>query len=94
MDIQGMAGSNSQIYDKQTFGAAVVTKTLDYMNNSASSAIQPFDKQTFGAYVVTKTLDYMHSGPSQHQNQNSYSFQKDVLGSHYSGVGTFVNLLA
>lgn len=94
MDIHVTAGSNSQIYDKQTFGAAVVTKTLDYMNNSASSAIQPFDKETSDASLVTKTLDYMNSDSLQQQNQNGYSFQKDVLGSHYSGAGKFLDLQA
>ncbi len=64
-----VSSTSSGGWDSQTFGAAVVGKTLDYMNGVASSPVQavqavqaaPWDKQTFGAAVVSKTLDYMNS---------------------------------
>ena len=34
MDIDGISGGNSRGYAKQAFGAAVVGKTLDYMNKN------------------------------------------------------------
>ncbi|MDO9632494.1 MAG: hypothetical protein Q7I92_11400 [Humidesulfovibrio sp.] len=83
--------------DKQTFGAAVVSKTLDYMNGQGSSAMDtaPMDKQTFGAAVVSKTLDYMNSGQG-HDNgmAQSYDFQKSVLGGHADAiaVGALANI--
>lgn len=81
--------------DTQTFGAAVVTKTLDYMNGQGSSSIDnaPMDKQTFGAAVVSKTLDYMNSGQS-HDNgmAQSYDFQKSVLGGHADAIGALANV--
>jgi hypothetical protein len=81
--------------DKQTFGAAVVAKTLDYLNGQGSSGADmvPMDKQTFGAAVVTKTLDYMNSGNS-HDNgmSQSYDFQKSVLGGHADAIGALANI--
>lgn len=32
-EVSGL-GVSSQVFDKQTFGAAVVSKTLDYMNKN------------------------------------------------------------
>lgn len=84
----GMGG----ITDRQTFGAAVVSKTLDYMNG-ASSGPAPFDKQTFGAAVVSKTLDYMNSSSfGGHKNGSDYDFQTSVLGAVYAGRGTIMDL--
>lgn len=82
------------ITDRNTFGAAVVAKTLDYMNN-ASSGPAPFDKQTFGAAVVSKTMDYMNAGgPSRNRNQfgmeQTYQFGKDIL-SAYTGKGAIAD---
>ncbi len=103
------ANSSAGVWDKQTFGAAVVSKTLDTMNGVASSPLQaaPWDKQTFGAAVVGKTLDYMNSsglgntggaksaGSTGWSGSMSadYDFQKSVLGSAYSGAGTLVDTL-
>ena len=81
--------------DKQTFGAAVVTKTLDYMNSQGSSAMDlaPMDKQTFGAAVVAKTLDYMNSGQGNDNGMaQSYDFQKSVLGGHAEELGALANI--
>ncbi|MFV0421884.1 hypothetical protein [Oleidesulfovibrio sp.] len=83
-------------YDKQTFGAAVVSKTLDYMNGVTSSPASsaPMDKETFGAAVVSKTLDYMN-GPVFGKGDpvsHSYQFNKDVMGPVYSGVGSIVDI--
>ncbi len=90
MDIQAM-GNTSPIYDRQTFGAAVVAKTMDYMHGSASPASQAFDKETFGAAVVATTIDYMNTGAGCCRPDNSYEFQKDVLMPEYTGQGTLMN---
>ena len=93
MDIDGISGGNSRGYAQQAFGAAVVGKTLDDMNCCSASNAQPFDKETFGAAVVTKTLDTMNANTHRHQNRNqdSYSFQKDVLMPTYTGRGTILD---
>ncbi|MCA1946010.1 MAG: hypothetical protein LDL30_12140 [Desulfovibrio sp.] len=103
MSIDSIGGTGSSgVWDQQTFGAAVVSKTLDYMNNQGSSfaVAAPFDKQTFGAAVVGKTLDYMNS-PSIATGSASggadamaqtYAFNKDVLGSYASGIGALANI--
>ena len=82
------------ITDRQTFGAAVVSKTLDYMNGQGSgSTLAPVDKETFGAAVVTKTMDYMNSpmygstgasswGPGANTGNADYDFQTTVLSGH------------
>ncbi len=79
--------SFSPVMDSQTFGAAVVTKTLDYMNNASGNSYAPVDKQTFGAAVVSKTLDYMNSGSSGGQSDmaQTYDFSSKVLGAVYNG---------
>jgi hypothetical protein len=81
--------------DRQTFEAAVVTQTLDYLNGQGSSAqdAAPMDKQTFGAAVVSKTLDYMNAGQG-HDNgmAQSYDFQKSVLGGHADAIGALANV--
>jgi len=87
-------GSLASAMDKQTLGAEVVSKTLDYMNNSGSSSFAPTDKQTFGAAVVGKTLDYMNSGSGSHgasDMSQTYNFSKDVLGAYTSGVGSLAD---
>jgi len=95
MDVTGISGSTPRVFDKQSFGAAVVGKTLDYMNGSSASNAQPFDKETFGAAVVSKTLDTMNANSHRYQNQNqsSYSFQQDVLMPVYTGRGTILDSL-
>jgi len=94
MDINGISGNVSRGFAKQSFGAAVVGKTLDYMNGGSTSNAQPFDKQTFGAAVVTKTLDTMNANNhrNQNRNQSSYSFQQDVLMPAYTGRGTLLDI--
>lgn len=102
----GNSGSPG-VWDSQTFGAAVVSKTLDTMNGVASSPLQaaPWDKQTFGAAVVGKTLDYMNApglggtggtGSKGWSGSMSadYDFQKSVLGAAYSGAGALVDMYA
>lgn len=77
--------------DQQTFGAAVVTKTLDYMNNARSTPA-PVDGRSFGAAVVSKTLDYMNSPqPSGPNNAADYDFQKSVLSGAMAMKGGIVN---
>ncbi|KAB1440281.1 hypothetical protein [Pseudodesulfovibrio senegalensis] len=86
------ASSLGNAMDQQTFGAQVVTKTLDYMNNSGSSPA-PVDKASAEGALVSKTLDYMNSGSGSDKTgmAQSYQFQKDVLGS-YAGMGVINNL--
>ena len=93
MDIEGISGGSSRGIANQTFRAAVVEKTLDYMNGDRASNAQPFDKKTFGAAVVSKTLDTMNTNTHrfQNSNQNSYSFQQDVLMPVYTGRGTLLD---
>jgi hypothetical protein len=91
MDIDGISGGSSRDFARQAFGAAVVGKTLDYMNGGSSSNAQPFDRETFGAAVVTKTLDTMNANTHRHQNQDLYSFQQDVLTPTYTGRGTILD---
>lgn len=85
-------GSLGMSLDQQTFGAQVVSKTLDYMNNSGSSPV-PTDQASFDGALVSKTLDYMNAGGGADKSgmAQSYNFQKDVLGSH-AGMGVINNL--
>ncbi len=88
--------------DQQTFGAAVVSKTLDYLNNNSpgpgfGTGLAPVDQQTFGASVVNKTLDYMNSGGMGGGSgfggvSQTYDFAKDVLGTYLTGQGAIANL--
>lgn len=87
--------------DQQTFGAGVVAKTLDYMNNTGGSSFAPVDKQTFGAAVVNKTLDYMNSGVmggnygvNDGGMSQTYDFSKDVLGAYATGIGAIADMTA
>ncbi|BDQ35793.1 hypothetical protein SYK_01530 [Pseudodesulfovibrio nedwellii] len=88
MAIGGLGGSSP--YDQQTFGAAVVSETLDYMNDTSSgSSFAPVDKMSAEASLVSKTLDYMNSGSSSADKTGmaqSYDFQTSVLGAHAKGV--------
>lgn len=76
-------------FDRDTFGAAVVSETLDIMNNTGSgSSPAPVDKETAEASLVSKTLDYMNSGSSSSDPAGmaqSYDFQTDVLGAYAKG---------
>ena len=87
MAIGGLGGSSP--FDQSTFGAAVVSKTLDYMNNSGSgSNFAPVDKASAEASLVSKTMDYMNSGSSsgdQTGMAQSYDFQTSVLGAFAKG---------
>jgi len=87
-------GGLSTAYDKQTFGAQVVSTTLDYMNNSSSgNSFAITDKESFGAAVVGKTLDYMNAGSSHASDMaQTYDFNKSVLGGYYGGTGNITNL--
>jgi|GEM_PF-416570 len=92
---QSLRAQESAPMDKQTFGAAVVTKTMDYLNGQGSSGTDaaPMDKQTFGAAVVSKTLDYMNSGQGHDSGMaQSYDFQKSVLGGHADEIGALTNI--
>ncbi|MBG0775469.1 MAG: hypothetical protein H0S85_03440 [Desulfovibrionaceae bacterium] len=97
-----MGNGISSPLDKESFGAAVVGTTLDFMNGSTTSTLPVTDKQTFGAAVATKTLDYLNSGSigsggsggsskSSFAGAADYGFQTDVLGAVYSGKGALAN---
>jgi len=87
MAIGGLGGSSP--FDQQTFGAAVVSETLDIMNNSGSgSSFAPVDKASAEASLVSKTLDYMNSGSSSGDKAGmaqSFDFQTSVLGAYAKG---------
>ncbi len=90
--MNGMSG-----VDRQMFGAQVVSKTMDYLNNSSSPGFAPMgatDKQTFGAQVVSKTMEYMNTGGGRDASGMSatYSFNKDVLGAYATGKGALANM--
>ncbi|TVM17398.1 hypothetical protein DPQ33_09490 [Oceanidesulfovibrio indonesiensis] len=96
MPISGIGGMTSP-FDRQTFGAAVVSETLNTMNNANRNQFMgagaPVDKQTFGAAVVSQTLNTMNFGsPSGSMDpvSQSYDFNQQVLGS-YAGLGTVFN---
>lgn len=96
MPISGIGGMTSP-FDRQTFGAAVVTETMNTMNNANQNRFQgaaaPMDKETVGASVVSQTLNTMNYGsPSGLMDpvSQSYDFNSQVLGS-YAGLGVVVN---
>lgn len=79
LSISGAGSLSGSYLDQQTFGAQVVSKTMDYMNDQGTSSAAPYDADTFGAAVVSKTLDYMNTDSTSPSMDQSYSFQKDVL---------------
>ena len=85
MGISGLGGASP--FDQKTFGAAVVSETLDIMNNSGNTPA-PVDKSSAEASLVSKTMDYMNSGSSSGDSAGmgqSYDFQTDVLGAYAKG---------
>jgi len=85
-----LSGTSSPT-DKQSFGAQVVSSTLDTMNGqggAGTEATSITDKASFGAAVVTKTLDYMNSG-SSHGSElaQNYDFSKNILSSYTANTG-------
>jgi len=81
--------------DRETFGAEVVSKTLDVMNGTTGQGSPaPVDKETFGAAVVGKTLDVMNAGGAgQAGMSQTYEFAKDVLsGLTNTGIVTDVDI--
>ena len=88
MSINSIGGSSSA-YDSGTFGAQVVSTTLDYMNGQGSGDSYAItDKESFGAAVVSKTLDYMNSGNSHGSDMaQSYDFGKSVLSGYMADKG-------
>ncbi|MFH1033719.1 MAG: hypothetical protein V1806_04365 [Pseudomonadota bacterium] len=96
--IFGSSSSTSSYEDKQTFGAQVVSSTLDMMNNSGDSQDlgSITDKKTFGAAVVSKTMDYLNNkkDSSSGASGSLYELNKNVLGSYYGGTGGITNTVA
>ncbi|MHC1751783.1 hypothetical protein [Humidesulfovibrio sp.] len=92
MAIDSLGGSSFG-YDKETYGAQLVTATLDRLNGQgAGDSYAITDKQSFGAAVVSKTLDYMNSGSnSSSEMAQNYSFSKDILAGYTVGKGGFAD---
>ncbi len=94
MGINSLGGGASP-FDRETFGAAVVSETLGIMNNSGSnSSLAPVDKASAEASLVSKTLENMNSGSSSGDKvgmAQSFNFQQDVLGAH--AKGSLINTL-
>jgi len=94
MSIEISGFGSASAFDRDTFGAAVVSETLDIMNGSRRGSALPVDGESAGAAVVSKTLDYMNSGSSSGDPSGmsqSYNFQMDVLGA--DAMGALVNTL-
>jgi hypothetical protein len=94
-----IGGASGAAFGGQVFGAQVVAKTLDFMNNQGGMGggmqFAPVDKQTFGAAVVGKTLDFMNSNQfgssGMSAMSNDFDFQKSVLNQAFSTVGNVLN---
>jgi hypothetical protein len=107
--IDSMGGFGFAAMSRETFGAQVVSKTLDFMNNSgggisgfdASGRFALADKQTFGAGVVSKTLENMNSGNGFGGSKgfggsvgSDFDFQTSVLGAAFAGKGAIADMTA
>jgi hypothetical protein len=82
------------VFDRQTFGAAVVSETLDTMNGRGSSLL-PVDKASAEGALVSKTLDYMNPGSmagNQSGMNQTYDLSKNVLGA-YAGTGSILDTM-
>lgn len=87
------AGSLSGSYmDQQTFGARVVEETIGSMNEGGTESPAPFDAETFGAAVVSKTMDYLNTDPMSSSTDQSYDFQKSVLGAAVEGSQRMIDM--
>ncbi len=86
-------GGLSSAFDRETFGAQVVSATLDTMNGQGfGNNYAITDRESFGAAVVSKTLDYMNSGNSYGSDMNqTYDFSKSVLGGYMAGKGAIAD---
>jgi len=86
-------GGLSSAFDSGTFGAQVVSATLDTMNGQGSNNNYAItDKDSFGAAVVSKTFDYMNSGNDSGSDMNqTYDFSKNVLGGYLAGKGSIAD---
>jgi hypothetical protein len=99
MSITGIetAWQSPGMQNRSNFGAAVVEKTMDNLNNASGSSFAPVDKQTFGAAVVNKTFEYMNNGPGGAKGgfgdmSQTYDFAKNVLGAYATGKGTIADI--
>ncbi len=93
----GMALQSPGMQNRSNFGAAVVEKTMDTLNNASGSSLAPVDKQTFGAAVVDKTFEYMNSGPGNAKGgfgdmNQTYDFAKNVLSAYATGKGAIADI--
>lgn len=87
MPVDGISNGNGSVaVDRQTFGAQVVSGTLDALNGKSPSASAPVDRQSFGAAVVSGTLDAMNTDPVSGKTDPNYEAQKKVLEAHATGT--------
>ena len=85
--INGIGGAAP--FDRETFGAAVATETLNALNNAGdTAALAPVDRESAEASLVSKTLDSNNSGSSGNLSGAavSFDFQTSVLGAHATGA--------
>lgn len=91
MPVEGISNGNGAVaLDRQSFGAQVVTRTLDTLNGASPSAPAPVGRQGFGAAVVAGTLDALNvnqaGGKGAAQTASDFDMQKKVLGAHATGA--------
>lgn len=101
MSITGIetAMQSPGMQSRSNFGAAVVERTMNNLNNSSGFSSAPVDNQTFGAAVVNKTFEYMNTGPGGGKGSfgdmsQTYDFAKNVLGAYATGKGAIANITA
>ena len=87
MPVEGISNGNGAVaVDRQSFGAKVVSGTLDALNGKSPSAAAPVDRQSFGAAVVSGTLDAMNTDPVSGKTDPDYDAQKKVLAARNNFV--------
>lgn len=94
----GGFGSANAHEDRRTFGAQVVTSTLNLINNNDDDQDLGgiTDKKTLGAAVVTKTLGFLNKkkGGGLGGSNNLFNLNQKVLGAHYGNTGNIFKTTA
>jgi hypothetical protein len=78
---------------EQGFGAIAVKAARKSQEAQESSMFSSgLDRQSFAAGVVTSSLDAVNQNRGQNRSglAGSYNFQKSVLASAYSGLGSLI----
>lgn len=94
----GSVGSTNAHEGRQTFGAQVVSSTLNLINNTDDdqNLSGVTDKKTFGAAVVSKTLSFMNKKKSGGLGGSNslFNLNQNVLSAHYANKGNIFNTTA